>query len=124
MVLGTTLIPIPTHSANLSPIEAFKGQIYKVPEPCNKYVDEIEKYAWPTSTVIQIMWLESRCNPNAVNLKDSHGKCKGSHGLLQLACIHKGGNKYDPKENIKLAFEVYTRAGNSFSPWSTFKKVK
>lgn len=100
------------------------ASVYRVPEACVKYIDEVEKYNWSTSTVIKIMYLESRCNPNAVNLKDSHGRCKGSFGLLQLACVHKGGNKYDYKENIRLAFEVYTRAGNSFKPWSTYKMIK
>lgn len=100
------------------------ASVYRVPEACQPYIDEIEKYNWETSTVIKIMYLESRCNPKATNLRDSHGRCKGSFGLLQLACVHKGGNKYDPKENIRIAYRVYQEAGNSFRPWSTYKKIK
>ncbi len=57
---------------------------YTVPEPCSKYIPEIEKYPWNTVTAIKIMYLESKCNPKAKNLKDSHKGCMGSYSLMQL----------------------------------------
>ena len=96
---------------------------YEVPAPCAKYIDEIEKYDWDMVMVTKIMYAESKCNPNSVNRFDSHKKCSGSYGLLQLACIHKGGDKLDPKENIRMAYEVYEAAGGSFSPWTTYRAI-
>lgn len=97
---------------------------YKVPMPCAKYIDEIEKYNWDVVTVIKIMWAESRCNPKAKNMRDSHRICKGSYSLLQVGCLHyKGENREDPKENIRIAFEVYKKAGYKFTPWTTYAKI-
>ena len=97
--------------------------VYEVPAPCAKYLDEIEKYDWDVVLAVRIMHAESKCSPDAVNRKDSHGRCNGSYGLLQLACIHKGGNKLDPAENIRMAYEIYEKAGKSFRPWSTFRLI-
>ena len=49
----------------------------------------------------------------------------GSYGLWQIyLAAHPefaGDNLYDPQTNANDAYEIYQRAGNSFSPWSTFK---
>jgi len=70
------------------------------------------------------MYKESKCRPTALNATDNHKPCRGSLGLLQIACFHKGGNKYDPEENIRIGYEVYKQAGYKFRPWTTCKLVK
>lgn len=49
---------------------------------------------------------------------------KGSYGLWQIYLnAHpefSGQNLFDPVTNAQAAFLVYSAAGNSFSPWSTF----
>jgi hypothetical protein len=120
------------HGAEYAQPGAYVAQVqyqispaYKVPMPCAKYIDEIEKYDWDVGTVVKIMYAESKCSTKAKNLKDSHRSCKGSYSLMQIGCLHyKGENKEDPNENIRIAFRVYQEAGNSFKPWSTYKLVK
>ena len=99
---------------------------YRVPKECIPYVEYVEKYNWDTTTVIQLMYKESKCNPTAVNTKDNHRVCMGSYNLLQVACIHykEGQDKKDIKTNIRLAYEVYQKAGNKFKPWTTCKLVR
>lgn len=75
---------------------------------------------------MQIMKAESSCNPKAINAKDSHKGCNGSYNLMQVACIHygKGERKDDIALNIKIAYDVYKRAGYSFRPWTTCGAIK
>lgn len=50
---------------------------------------------------------------------------QGSFGLWQIYLKDhlefSGDNLYDPQTNANDAYELYIKAGNSFSPWSTFK---
>jgi hypothetical protein len=83
-----------------------------------EYYNEISKYDWDISLAYSIMVLESSGNAYAKNNKDYHytGKCWGSYGLFQLACFR--GNLetlYDPKENIRLAYELWKVEG--WKPW-------
>lgn len=98
---------------------------YTVPGRCNKYVDEIEKYSWPTPLVIQIMKLESGCDPYNDNLKDHHDSCDGSYNALQISCEHykKGEDKHDMALAIYKAYQLYVRRGDSFGDWSTCEKI-
>lgn len=55
--------------------------------------------------------------PDAVNPEEHHG-CRGSYGLMQIACIHYEGNYDDLKDvsaNLRLARQIYEREG--WRPW-------
>lgn len=77
-------------------------------------------------TAVAVALAESSGNPNA------HGDIKigsgtGSFGLWQIyADAHPEFGPdfttlFDPQTNADAAFSVYSRAKNSFTPWSTFK---
>jgi hypothetical protein len=74
-----------------------------------------------------IAMAESGGNPSAYNPETQAGAPanKGSYGLWQIYLeVHpefENLNLYDPQVNANAAFEVYTGAGNSFEPWSTYK---
>lgn len=103
------------------PNQAEAAETYKVPEACNKYVDEAEKYDWNVAVAIQIMYQESRCNPNAQNRTDVHKLCRGSFGLMQISCDQ--GIIYDPAYNIKIAYEQKYKKGG-WKHWSVCKNGK
>ena len=76
---------------------------------------------------VAIALAESSGNARAYNPETAAGapEGKGSYGLWQIY-LHAhpefaGQDLYDPQTNANAAFSVYTAAGNSFSPWSTFK---
>lgn len=79
-------------------------------------------------TAIAVALAESRGNPRAYNPETAANTPQGlgSRGLWQIyAKAHPefGPNfdmLYDPQLNANAAFSVYTDAGNSFHPWSTF----
>jgi hypothetical protein len=76
---------------------------------------------------------ESQRNNDAVNHEDPNG---GSFGLLQINGVHDPNatgvypnlvptqawidKMFQPKENYKAAFTVYSRAGKTFNPWGTY----
>jgi len=74
-------------------------------------------------TAVAIAMAESSGNPNAVgDLGITPG---GSIGLWQINLrwhpeFTAEGLK-DPQTNANAAFSVYTTAGDSFTPWSTYK---
>lgn len=72
-------------------------------------------------TAVAIALAESSGNPNADNTADPGG----SIGLWQIDRGYHpefaGEDLTDPQTNANAAFSVYSAAGNSFSPWSTFK---
>lgn len=76
---------------------------------------------------VAIAMAESGGNPNAYNPETAAGAPagKGSYGLWQIyLSAHPeftGQNLYDPQTNANAAFAIYSAAGNSFSPWSTYK---
>ena len=75
-------------------------------------------------TAVAVAMAESSGNPNALG---DIGIGQGSFGLWQISSKYHpeyGPNfdqLYDPQTNANAAYAVYTAAGNSFSPWSTFK---
>lgn len=78
-------------------------------------------------TAIAIALAESGGDPNAYNPETAAGAppAEGSYGLWQIY-LHahpefQGVNLADPQENANAAFQIYSQAGNSFRPWSTFK---
>jgi hypothetical protein len=77
-------------------------------------------------TAVAIAIAESGGDPNAYN-PETKAKApvnKGSYGLWQIYLNkhpeYANSNLYDPQTNANAAFAVYSAAGNSFSPWSTF----
>lgn len=76
------------------------------------------------TTAVAVALAESSGNPNALG---DVGIGQGSFGLWQISSYYHpeyGPNfnqLYDPQTNANAAFAIYSAAGNSFSPWSTFK---
>jgi hypothetical protein len=97
-----------------------------IPWACVPYLPLVEKYDWNVQTAISVMYAESGCNPNAVNLNDTHTVkkdkinkelwyCTGSFGLYQTSCANVV--YYDPALNIALAYQIYEV--QSWKAWGT-----
>lgn len=77
-------------------------------------------------TAVAIALAESSGNPNAYNPETAANtpSGQGSYGLWQIYLnMHPefaGQNLYDPQTNANAAFQVYTEAGGTFTPWSTY----
>jgi Lysozyme like domain len=78
------------------------------------------------TTAVSIALAESGGDPNAYNPERAANTPQGygSFGLWQIYLKahpeYKGQNLFDPQRNAAAAFAVYSSAGNSFRPWSTF----
>lgn len=76
-------------------------------------------------TAVAVALAESSGNPQAHGDLSLSGS--GSYGLWQIyAHAHPEFGPdftqlYDPQTNANAAYSVYQAAGNSFTPWSTFK---
>jgi hypothetical protein len=75
------------------------------------------------ATAVAVALAESGGNPNAVG--DLNITAGGSVGLWQINLAYhpefNGWNLQDPQTNANAAFSVYSAAGDSFTPWSTYK---
>jgi hypothetical protein len=64
---------------------------------------------------------ESGLNPQATN-RNTNGST--DYGLFQINSVHSdllaAGDWSDPDDNAAMAYQVWKRAGGSFSPWVTF----
>ena len=75
-------------------------------------------------TAVAVALAESSGNPNALG---DIGIGQGSFGLWQINSKYHPEfgpdftTLYDPQTNANAAYSVYSAAGNSFTPWSTFK---
>lgn len=75
-------------------------------------------------TAVAVAMAESSGNPDAFG---DAGIGQGSFGLWQISSKYHPeygpdfASLYDPQANANAAFAVYSAAGNSFTPWSTFK---
>lgn len=76
---------------------------------------------WNQSVAYAVCMAESGGNTNATNLNDNHGKCRGSFGLMQLACFWIPNPK-NASANMAKANEIYSRQG--WSPWGAFTSGK
>jgi hypothetical protein len=78
------------------------------------------------TTAVSVALAESGGDPNAYNPEvAAHAPVGyGSFGLWQIYLkAHpefQGQNLFDPALNAAAAFSVYSNAGSSFRPWSTF----
>lgn len=81
------------------------------------------------STSVAIALAESGGNASAYNPETAAGTPagKGSYGLWQIYLnAHpefQGVNLNDPQTNANAAFSLYSAAGGSFAPWSTYKNM-
>jgi Lysozyme like domain len=78
------------------------------------------------ATAVAVALAESSGNPDAYNPERAAGAAEG-HGSFGLWQIYleahpefAGQNLFDPQTNAAAAYAVYSAAGNSFRPWSTF----
>lgn len=103
------------------PVEQPKPVVQAYPTNCEAYRPIISKYGWNVEVAMNVMRVESGCNPNAANLNDNHGVCMGSFGLFQISC--HAGQIYNPEQNIAAAWSKYQARG--WQPWSftTCKKI-
>lgn len=82
------------------------------------------------TTAVAVALAESDGNPTAYNPEKQAGTAtgKGSFGLWQIyLTAHPeflSWDLNDPVVNAKAAFRVYSNAGRSFSPWSTFNNKR
>lgn len=63
---------------------------------CPQWHDEAIDAGWPIGDLArldQIMWRESRCQPDAINPRDPNG---GSRGLVQINAFWCRKNRYEP----------------------------
>jgi len=78
------------------------------------------------ATAVAVAMAESQGNPQAYNPEKAAGAAQGqgSFGLWQIyLAAHPefaSENLLDPQINAAAAFAVYSNAGNSFHPWTTF----
>lgn len=78
---------------------------------------------------VAIALAESGGNPNDYNPETAASggtpQGQGSYGLWQIYLKKHpefaGVNLYDPQTNANAAYLIYSKAGNSFQPWSTYK---
>lgn len=79
----------------------------------------MSRYDWDTTIAYAVCMAESGGNPTAINWHDKHNGCTGSAGLMQVACIHTGGqHELDPERNMAVAYSVYQRRG--WAAWGAF----
>lgn len=79
----------------------------------------MNSYSWDTKVAYAVCMAESGGNHQASNWSDHHNGCVGSHGLMQIACIHTGGvAEHDPARNMSKAWEIYSRSG--WTPWGAY----
>lgn len=117
-------IPEPQAKAEPEPaVVTVKAEPTVVTQPgnCESYRPLVAQYDWNVDVAMNVMRVESGCNPNAANLKDNHQVCIGSYGLFQISC--HGGKIFDPAANVAAAYSKYSARG--WQPWSftTCKKI-
>ena len=122
------LFPITMTTAEIDYTEPEIIQV-SVPSTCLPYYDEISKYDWDVNIAMQIVNLESGCDPTNHNFKDNHRNrqgetiCKGSWNLFNVGCInYLGEDINDWKKNVEIAYRVYKQSG--WKAWSSYDKIK
>lgn len=72
---------------------------------------------------VAVALAESGGNATATNTTNTNGTT--DYGLWQINSIHRadlaGGDWRDPAANARMAYAVYRRANNSFSPWYAWR---
>lgn len=75
-----------------------------------------------TATAVAVALAESGGNELATNTKNANGST--DYGLWQINSVHaadlKGGDWRKPSDNAKMAYAVYSRAGQKWTPWVAY----
>lgn len=79
--------------------------------------EAVRGYSWNDDVAYAVCMAESGGNPDATNMNDHHGQCRGSFGLMQLACFHTS-NPLNPQENIRVAHQIWQEQG--WQPWGAY----
>lgn len=119
---STTTTTRPPETTQETSPPATSTLVYDSAPSVSGWCDLVYQYDWPQETAHRICLAESHGDPNAVNMNDNHGKCKGSYGLMQTACFWFPFFGYeisfDPEINMQLAYKIWQRSG--FTPWTTY----
>jgi hypothetical protein len=78
----------------------------------------VNNFDWDTRIAYAVCMGESGGNVNAANWSDGHNGCKGSFGLMQIACIHGATPETTPEQNMQMAYNIYKRSG--WNPWGAY----
>lgn len=87
---------------------------------CSEWYDLVAQYDWDVKIALAVMKAESNCNPNAVNYNTNGTQ---DTGLFQLNSFY-WAQTFNPEENIKEAYRVYTRSGYRWTPWVVYNTGK
>lgn len=130
----TVQTPSPVETAVVEPpVQAQVPPTVVAPKPVEKPVEPapapvsgdcslVNNYSnWDQRTAYAVCMAESGGNTNASNMNDNHGKCRGSFGLMQLACFWIPNPK-NPVANMAKANEIYSRSG--WKPWGAYTSGK
>ena len=106
---------------NYTPIDYRDTLTYE----CIDFYDEVARYDWDTDIVMNIMNLESGCNPLALNDNPNTGDY--SVGLMQINLYGANANHRPseeelkiPEKNIEYAYELYQNGG--YNHWTVYTK--
>lgn len=127
---STTTMPSTTTTTAVAPPPTLPPTTTTVVGPCGEHYHTAINAGWDDTTWLtlsNILYAESRCNPDAFNPDDPNG---GSVGVAQINLIHlkwlepKGITQrmlFDPFWNLVAARGVYERAvagsGCGWRPW-------
>lgn len=105
------------------PVEKPVESVEKPPEPvATGGCELVYNYTnWDQRVAYAVCMAESRGDTYAANLTDNHGSCRGSFGLMQLACFWIP-DPYNAVSNIAKANEIYARSG--WGPWGAYTSGK
>lgn len=74
------------------------------------------------ATAVAVALAESGGNELAVNTRNTNGSA--DYGLWQINSVHaadlKAGDWRKPTDNAKMAYAVYSRAGQKWTPWVAY----
>ena len=94
---------------------------------CAEYYDIVSQFDWDINAVLAIMKAESGCRFDAIGYNKRADGTVWSRdlGLMQINDYYHDTTGWDnPEVNIAKAYEIYKRAGGSFTPWSTYNNQR
>jgi len=108
-------------------LAGYEEFVRATPAQIAQFANNAGFYGSDLITAVAVALAESGGNTKAYNPEKNAGTPpgEGSYGLWQIY-LHRHPefaklDKFDPQLNANEAYKVYVEAGNSFTPWSTFK---